>query len=146
MSDSDIVKRVERYFERQIAWLEDAVAAMHTVEDRFSESALDALERQQAGLARQTDQFTHECDVLLREWEHAEGISEAARAAVRARAARAVALIAELQLRYEEAASAAGGRLAELRKASAALRRGRDALQAYRPGGDEGPGFVDRKA
>lgn len=146
MSGSDIVERVERYFERQIAWLEAAAAAMHELDEQFSEPALDTLERQQAGLARQTDQFMHECDVLLREWEHAEGISEAARAAVRGRAARAVALIAELQRRYEEAASAAGGRLVELRKASAALRRGRDALQAYRPGGDEGPGFVDRRA
>lgn len=146
MSGLDIAERLERDFERQIAWLEEAVAAMQGVEAQFSESALDALERQQAGLARQTEQLTRECEALLREWENAVGVSDTARAAVRAKAGRAGELTAQLQRRYEEAAAAAGGKLVELKQASSALRRGRDALQSYRPGGDEGPGFVDRKA
>lgn len=146
MPGSDIAARVERYFERQIAWLEESVGAMRSIEAHFSEAEIEALERQQAGLARQTEQLTRECEALLREWENAADVSEAARTAVRGRAGQAAELIAELQRRYVAAAVAADGELVKLKQASSALRRGRDAVQSYRPGGDEAPGFVDRKA
>ena len=145
MTGSDVVSRVERYFERQIAWLEEALAAAHDANTHVAPVAPGELERQQARFVQQSDQMLRECEGLLREWSGAD-ISESARAAVQLQTARAAELMAELQRRYDAAAAAAGERLAEINRATSALRQGRDALQRYRPGGDDAPGFVDRKA
>ncbi|MBP8132281.1 MAG: hypothetical protein KA184_22095 [Candidatus Hydrogenedentes bacterium] len=146
MASEDLVARVKQHLEHQAAWLEKTLGELERIEDRLEEAELDELAERHAHDAAITAQYTRECEALLHEWRRVDDINDADREAVRALANHVEELIAKLTRRYQEAAAAAGERLEDLQEAYGALRRNKHAVQRYRPGGDEEPGCLDKKA
>lgn len=146
MPNEDLVARVKQHLEHQAVWLAKTLKNLERIEEQLDEAELDEVAERHAHDAALTAQYMRECEALLREWRRVNDIADADREAVRALADHVEELISKLTRRYEEAAEAAGERLQGLHEAHAALRRGKQALRRYRPGGDHEPGYLDKKA
>lgn len=147
MANGELVARVKDFFGRQIAWYEQVLDDLGSVEQHLAQQDLDGLVQQRDRHAADLERIEREFSDLAREWEAAAAIDPADRDAIHAVAQQAEALAAQVASRYECAQHVAGERLDTVRQALGALGRGRGFLRKYRiEAGPEGGGMVDRQA
>jgi len=137
--------RVTRYLERHTAWMRAVLAELDALAAAMDGGDVGSLLEEQGRRTREAEHFLREHTGLLREWDGGAGAPEEDRAAVRALAAEAGALAERLTGRYEALLDASTAARSRNRAALDTLRRGRDMMRKYRPGGD-GADYLDRKA
>ena len=146
MSDPGIVARMKDCLERQIVCFEELQHDFRTLEEDLDGATLDDFvskrDRQQSGTAHLVEEF----DVLYREWETTEGISESARQGVRRLAERADLLSVALQEILASGSRIAEEKSTELSQTLASFRQGKQLLRKYRPLAEETADHVDREA
>jgi len=145
MHGQDLIARIEAHLLRQIAWLEETLAELRTLEADLDGPDLERLAKREGRRARRAADLEAERDALTREWRDATP-SDEARAAVQVLAGRAEALVAQLAQVNAAAQRVAAGRLHDVREALEALERNRGVLGKYRVPETPGPGLIDREA
>lgn len=141
----DLVERVERYFARQQAWLEQYAHAIAALAQAADEEVVSVFLAQQPRRERELADFLIEQRGLLHEWGRSN-VPEASRATIRGLAAAAAARseaietrLAELIAHLEAAKRAPEAMLQELRRARAAFGR-------YQPPEASSGGQIDEEA
>ena len=148
MPAPDLVYRVTNYLQRQIAWSEETIGRLEAVEAEIARGDIDRLVAEERERQQRTQDFLREYRGLLHEWQRANDIDAADRAAVRKLSDRAQELNARLRARYTQAAEQMTRAAAGNREARDTLRRGHRMLTRYRPFHDEEKqgGLLDRNA
>ena len=145
MPELGLAARVKDYLARQIAWTELVLEELGHLDQDLAGKELDVLLDRQSRHEKEMEGLAREYHGLQQEWAQAE-VRREERSEVRALSKRAQELAAALRRRYDEAVEMAEAALVESSGQRRALRRGRDMLGKYRPGLEEGPGFIDKKA
>lgn len=141
----DIAQRIQRYFARQIAWLEIQRADLSALPDVLEGPVLEGVVLRQAQRERESAEFLREQQGLLREWQAAT-VSAAEQAEVRVMAARAEALAEELRDAYDRAVKHLDAAADSPRKSLDTVKRGRRMLDSYRPEDSGSSDFLNRRA
>ena len=141
-----IVERVEDYFRRQIAWFENLLHELESIETKLQAATLKDLADRAARQEETTRAFAEEFTAIQAEWSQARNVSEADRARVGALAQRASTLAEQLQECYRRGAGAARARASEMQHEMAELRKGRMNMRKFRPTGDADSTTIDRDA
>lgn len=140
-----LAARVTRYLHRHIAFLEDSIAVLDTL-DIDNPEAVESCAHQQSHRNATAAQLELEQAALLKEWGRGDSAPPEARAAVRELAARAEELALALQQRYDGAAHLAKRAAAVVELQANAARRGAGFTRKF---GHEPPGaggLIDRQA
>jgi len=145
MVERDVVQRVRSYFERQLRWLEDALAALEVNGAAVEDEMLARLERAQQDQRAALETFQREQQGLLREWRQA-AVSSADRQAVQALAARAQSRAETLGARYAALAEQLENDSRDHRRLIDELRQGQSMLKRYGAQAARPPELFDRKA
>lgn len=146
MLDADVAARVKKHLGRHVEWLEEGIRAAQTASDTMSEEDLEALLAAQAKRNAELTHLWREQAGLLREWRVARNAGQEDRTEVRRMADHAQQLTEELRALQENLITALSLRLLNRQDAIHSLRRGRDLLGKYRPGGEDTSGFLDKRA
>ena len=155
--DSDILRQMRDYLERQIAWcvvsldvvrsidlsaLSDGVAQNKLLDD----TVIDALVTWQASIEKKIKEFQLEFKPLLHAWHTADHIREGERNAMRELADQAECSINELSAKCLVVAECIGSRSMQMHDGLSTLARGRGMLNRYRVYTDDDASFIDKKA
>lgn len=147
MAEPDVASRVIRYLHRQIVWLETGLRALDQLEQSLSDSMLDQFLLQQQLRDQELGHLAREQQVLLRDWESTENIPETLRTEVSALTLRAQGLMTTLLARHELIQTMVSEKLIHRENTIDTLKRGRDMLNKYRPGGTENSSWLlDKRA
>lgn len=146
MGAPNLVPRVLDYFDRQIAWMREALRELGSLSGLADEDSLDRLAEQQRRREAQYEHFSREYRGLIDEWNRAEDVSEEDKREVRERARLAQAVAAELAESYERGAALLDQEKDRHRRAIQALQRGRNMTGKYRTDSGTQPDFMDRDA
>jgi hypothetical protein len=143
----EITRRLHRYFERQAGWLEEGIAALDAFDCHAADAGADDFAQQQERRARELEHFEREARGLLREWQAAQGVTDAERAEVRALAERTRNLAERLRARCEEAGQTASEACREQEAQLGELRRAHGVHAKFHPdSGARDSGRIDRRA
>lgn len=146
MGAPNLVPRVLDYFDRQIAWMREALRDLESIDNLADEDSLERLAVQQRRRETQYEHFSREYRGLIDEWNRAKEIAEEDKREVRERERCAQAVAAELSERYEQGAALLEREKARHRSAIEALQRGRKMAGKYHTGSGTSPDFIDRDA
>lgn len=143
--EDSIVDRLVNFFDRQIALYEEMLKASDTLATDIEADDLNALAVQQETYSRRAKQLEEELRILSREWERAEGVTDAERQHIGGLARHAEAMAKRLESITNDAAAQAQTRMQSVKRELDGLRRGQQSLTKYRSGDDDS-GYLDTKA
>ncbi len=150
MSDAlgnvDIAQRMKDYFRRQIDWFEQMRLELQRLENGLEGEEFEQVADQDRRRAQVSRALHDEFAALKKEWDRTGPIADTDREAVRAIARRAEEIGNDLQQVFDRVAHKAGTRAEALRNEFGRLRHNKGWMTKYRPTGQEGASFVDRKA
>lgn len=146
MTDYDTANRVLRYLERRIAWFEKILRDVNTLDLDTSDPAWDYWIDSQQQRSSEMEQLAQEHEALLNEWQGTDSASASERQTVRRFAERAERLQNEVLHYYAQTQLALDARMDADRDRAAALRKGKQLLDKYRPGNTDLHDFLDRRA
>lgn len=143
---AEIAARYSDYYRRQIAWIEESIAALDAVLASSAEPDYNTWIEADAQRARRLDELVAEHSALKKEWDAASALGASDRDAVQQLARRVESLRQDFESRRlavtERLAQAAHSLLGE----AGDLRRGRENARKYGADEDEGGAIVDRRA
>lgn len=141
-----IAARLSDYYARQLAWLDDSIAALDAVLGSSAEPDYDRWTEEDAQRARRLGELAAEFNALKKEWDGTPGISPADREHVRALAQQFDARAAEFDARRKTVTERLAVSIELLRGESGTLRRGRENARKYGTDDASGGGIVDSRA
>lgn len=147
MSEPTLPHRMEDYFSRQIAWMQELLADFDTLDAELDAEDFKSMVTRQKESARKTSDLEQEFRALWKEWESKiSTVPESEQAPVRELAQRAEALSLRLAELSEQAAARVDQELTTVRSALLEVRRSRENLRKYAQQFSPPPGFMDKRA
>ncbi len=141
-----IAERMADHYARQIAWVEESLAALDSLNSMPADADLQQVASDDARRAGELRALEAEFLALKKEWDATPAFLPGERNSIRVLVTKFKALSAEFQQKLErvvERFSAAGGAAQE---ELGTLRKARDVMQKFASGPPPGGGFVDRRA
>jgi len=138
--------RVRNYFERQIAWLKEALVQAEDLQENPPEDLPDQAIRDQQRHAAALSTFVEESRLMAREWQAANDISEAHRDEIRVLAQEVQRLVECLTEAQGEVLKRIQPRMGALRAQLTEIRKGRELLRNYRTQERRGAPRMDTEA
>ena len=144
--DDGIAARMANHYERQIAWVEAALAAFDAMAAMPSDADWEALVAEDARRASELSALDAEYVALRKEWDATRALLPEQRNSVRALASRVKVLGSEYQRKLDTVLARLGDAGTAVRAELGTLRKSRDVLEKFGAGPPPGGGFVDRRA
>lgn len=146
LGHAGIVRRLEDYFGRQIAFFERIRVEIEEIASGADLGQLDRLLDDDALRAREGKNLEDEFRALKNEWDNTESIPDADAESVRGLADRAAELAVEIQRSLDLAVQRNSGLAETLRERMGELRHGREWLAKYRQTSPTDGGLIDHRA
>lgn len=142
----ELVERVLGMLHRQRKLLEDSLVELDAGSaESDAELSEEYLERERRR-TQQIAQMDDELQILKREWEAAEDVTDADRRRVREQARETRELAEQLQTRIESTGVALSDQMKNLNKSIEELNRGKTMIRGYKIPGKSLGGGLDREA
>ncbi len=141
-----IAARLSDYYARQLAWLDESIAALDVVLASNAEPDYDRWTEEDAQRAKRLGDLVAEFNALKNEWDRTPGISPEDRESVRALSKKFDTRAADFESRRKSVTARLAASIDALRGESGTLRRGRENARKYGTDDDSGGAIVDRRA